>query len=367
MERFRVAYWENGVVASAIRSMTQSHMGVTVTAVKRPAAMVAAAKREKVQLCILGSDPECIEAASQLKGFPLGHRPKVLILIDPAHHALLKQLMGIPIDEWLFLPCTSRQIVTTILSVLGRKDRLPLTAPIRVQLATQRKATAWAINIDAKGLLLGTDMPIAADADHKFCLHLSSGKLWLAGRVVRHEELQSGHRYGIRFLKVSPEAQLQLTTFDAMLFSYWGEVCSVELRYQITGDVDLTGVAAHMRETMVFDLSAVTRINSMGVSRWLEMIKLFEGTNSKIHYVRCTWPFVYLATLIPSFLGPGKVASAFLPYSCSECSLEQEMLVDLNREFAPDEFPVRFCHSCTGNLVPEAKASEIAKLARGTS
>jgi DNA-binding response OmpR family regulator len=360
LERFRIAYAENDLVAGAIRRAPLGRLGVSATAVQRAPAMVELVKRERPQLCVLGCDPESRDVTRQLKALPFGIRPKVLTLIDSVDRELFQEVLQTNTDDWLFLPFTTRELTNALMSTLGRKQRIPLTRVLRVRVQ-RTKTHAWALNLDADGMLLAADEKLPLETTLPMTVELPRESVSVKGKVVRVEEVHGGVRYGVRFVGLKPEEQTKLATFDALSFSTWGDTSVIRVRYPITGELHLRALLPDLKSTVVFDLSAVTRINSMGISRWMEMIEAVQSRCPTILYSPCSWPFIHAASLMPSFLGNGRVLSTYLPYSCPVCLIDQEMLIDVEHEDQGDLKP-RFCLNCTTKMTPEGEGLDLARV-----
>ena len=95
-----------------------------------------------------------------------------------------------------------------------------------------------------------------------------------------------------------------------------------------------------------FNFSAVKRINSSGVRKWLLFLQNHKG-QLKISLDAAPPCVVEQMNLIAGFLDGVMVRSIFLPYVCTQCDHEHMELIE-SAEFAKlkTELPVMTCSSC---------------------
>jgi anti-anti-sigma regulatory factor len=148
--------------------------------------------------------------------------------------------------------------------------------------------------------------------------------------------------------------------FDASV-EYVSSGTLVRLSGTLDEEKDLGDLARQIPAGRVFvDLGEITRMNSLGLRKWIYWIQEIEGRGAQPVLVRCSRPVVLQLNQIHNFAGTrGIVASFQLPYFCSRCQREQSMIVtpgDLNGP--PWEAPDFRCENCDHLMefddVPEA-------------
>ena len=104
-------------------------------------------------------------------------------------------------------------------------------------------------------------------------------------------------------------------------------------RVILAGKVDETSDLdrLRLRGVVTLDLAAVTRVNSVGVCRWVSFLgNLSEVT--ALTFERCSVAFVAQMNLMPGLLGSGHVRSFYVPLACLKCCTESEELVAVTPE-----------------------------------
>lgn len=103
----------------------------------------------------------------------------------------------------------------------------------------------------------------------------------------------------------------------------------VTLAGAITEAADFTPLTTQ-RSPMVIDLSAVDRINSIGVRNWVHFVKQCETAGLDVVCDRCSPVIVQQISMISNFMGARtRVRSLFAPYLCPTCSAEHLQLYEV--------------------------------------
>ncbi len=120
-------------------------------------------------------------------------------------------------------------------------------------------------------------------------------------------------------------------------------------------EVDLSPLA-DLRGTVTFDMADVRRINSEGVTRWVNFVQHLEQ-QTQLAFIRCSVAVITQVNMIRGFYGHGQVKSFYAPYICRNSGEEEERLLScedlqdpLNppvfhegeKELELDEFPERY-------------------------
>ena len=83
---------------------------------------------------------------------------------------------------------------------------------------------------------------------------------------------------------------------------------------------------------LIFDLSGVSLINSMGIRNWVNWMK--ANRNRSLVFRNCSKPIVDQINALEGFLPPGSVVeSFFVPYVCENCGHADRVLFRRTHEF----------------------------------
>lgn len=99
---------------------------------------------------------------------------------------------------------------------------------------------------------------------------------------------------------------------------------------------------------VTFDLAGIYRINSVGVTHWINFINDLEHV-SELFLVRCSIPVVGQLNMVRDFKGKSRVISFYAPYVCPDTGDEEEIL--LTREDLGDSFTPPKIKSDEGEMV----------------
>lgn len=98
------------------------------------------------------------------------------------------------------------------------------------------------------------------------------------------------------------------------------------------------------------NMKGVSRLNSIGVRNLLKF--LADWGTKAFSYDQCPSEFIDQINMIPALLGTkghGEVLSLFVPYECSKCDFEEEILsplADFKGVAQGGELPKRKCAKC---------------------
>lgn len=126
----------------------------------------------------------------------------------------------------------------------------------------------------------------------------------------------------------------------------------VVLLHSLTERSNFSGLHPLLEMPVVFDLKRVSMINSIGVSRWIDLLRQLEGV-VEYRLAHCSVTFCIQASYIADMTGNGEVVSLFVPYECPSCSREVERELQV-KEIALSPrpvVPVFKCPSCKSDLI----------------
>jgi CheY-like chemotaxis protein len=97
----------------------------------------------------------------------------------------------------------------------------------------------------------------------------------------------------------------------------------VILQEQFTEVSDFSELIPLLTSPVVFDLFQLRYFNSVGVSRWVNLLRQIPA-DVEFSFARCSVTFCVQAGFIPLILGRGRITSFLAPFECLECRLEEE-------------------------------------------
>jgi hypothetical protein len=81
---------------------------------------------------------------------------------------------------------------------------------------------------------------------------------------------------------------------------------------------DLEGLFAKLGGPTIFNMRNVSRVNSMGVHRWIPLVTRFSNAN--VLYIEdVSYALVQNANVVANMFGSARVRSCMAPYFCSRC------------------------------------------------
>lgn len=122
------------------------------------------------------------------------------------------------------------------------------------------------------------------------------------------------------------------------------------LKGAINENSELNEIFSKISGPTVFDLSGVEKINSIGIHRWVPLIKASSEKYS-IEIERLSYSLAIQAGSILNLFGKAKINSILAPYFCAKC--ERDYLVELSTQAicaTKNEIPLASCKSCTSEM-----------------
>jgi predicted Zn-ribbon and HTH transcriptional regulator len=124
-----------------------------------------------------------------------------------------------------------------------------------------------------------------------------------------------------------------------------------ELVITLGGDIDenasFVELAPRLRGHVVFDLSAVRRINSCGVREWVTFHRdLVPASVTSLEFRACSPQVVAQLNSIANFRGRASVRSFMAPFVCEGCGFEDERLVEVAESPMDTHLPEVRCPTC---------------------
>ena len=120
----------------------------------------------------------------------------------------------------------------------------------------------------------------------------------------------------------------------------------VKLAGAIDEDADLVGLFKQLDGDVVFNMQDVTRVNSMGVHRWIPLLAGYSARH-RVEIDDISYALVQNANVVANLFGSALVRSCMAPYFCGRCKENNTARVAredvLENDFAP---PTRHCMRC---------------------
>jgi predicted RNA-binding Zn-ribbon protein involved in translation (DUF1610 family) len=105
------------------------------------------------------------------------------------------------------------------------------------------------------------------------------------------------------------------------------------LHGHIDESCDIESLADTAGVACVMHLGDIEFINSIGVRKWLLMMRRFEERQVHVRIMECPSVIVQQLNAIAGFAGGAEIGSFFAPYECSDCGYEGDVLVAVAEHF----------------------------------
>jgi anti-anti-sigma regulatory factor len=106
----------------------------------------------------------------------------------------------------------------------------------------------------------------------------------------------------------------------------------MSLRGVIDEDTTFTAIDILHNPNLIFDLSGVSLINSMGIRNWVNWFKANHA--KRMTFRNCSKPIVDQINALEGFLPQGSIVESFyVPYHCENCGHNDRTLFRKNHEF----------------------------------
>ena len=142
------------------------------------------------------------------------------------------------------------------------------------------------------------------------------------------------------------------------------------LRVSIAGvideETDFADVLAFADNNTVLDLGGIQRVNSIGLHRWIGMVKLLTDSR-RITIAACPYALAIQAGYVANLFAAAPIESCLAPYHCGTCRVDQMVLVSRAEVHAAQGPPEKRCGSCETLLRFEELDSYFGFLLEGES
>jgi hypothetical protein len=113
---------------------------------------------------------------------------------------------------------------------------------------------------------------------------------------------------------------------------------------------DLESVFAKLTGDATFNLLEVTRVNSMGVHRWIPLVTAFSARHHLV-IEEISYALVHNANAVANLFGSATVTSCVAPYFCGGCKENVSVTVTREEVIAADHAPPqKHCMRCNSSM-----------------
>ncbi len=125
-------------------------------------------------------------------------------------------------------------------------------------------------------------------------------------------------------------------------------------------EVHLAQILPRLSNKLIINFRQVAFINSCGVRGWINFMREV-GKGREIVFEECTPETVMQINMIPSFRGSAKVKSVYASYRCENCSHQQGVLFEKDRNLpkaSDDDINEQKCPKCGSGMEMEEMEDE---------
>jgi DNA-binding response OmpR family regulator len=332
-------------------------MGVEVVVAATGDETVAMIDREQPALAIIDAElpgRSGYDVARAVRGKDQATKI-VLVVGKRLNAAQMRRVAESGCDEVVVAPMSADELFDIVAIQLGLPRRGSERFDIDLAVVTRGDARAVdgrVTNLSVDGARLVFPQPLEEGASLRLTVKpdpAEGAPFEIDAHVVWAQPRDGGTVVGAAFDELTDGVRARLARLTQWEIIEAAERTRVVIKGDITEAVSFKELMPIMVGRVDFDLSQVSYINSLGVREWINFLKQASIQGYVFH--ACSIPFVLQASIVPSVLGKGTVASFFAPYRCEQCDLTQERLLQSATVLASDNFePPRFtCGECGGS------------------
>lgn len=283
----------------------------------------------------------------------LGHADLPLVVISETSISqnMLVMINESGCDEVLTAPLSPGQLHFVLCKYLKMPERceeqLASACPVTVQGDTLVRGRVC--DVSTRGVRI--QLPEAFEARPGQQVRCSFGAepdMQLEAEVVwRRASGESGTELALRFDEVPEGLVSRLENLATWRLEAADGHQVVILHKSLTEASSFDELVPQINQPVVFDLRRVAVINSIGVSRWIGLLRQLDERGIACSFAHCSVSFCTQANYLPEMLGKGKVTSFFIPLECPRCTREEEREVQAD-QISPIEAPNLPLFVCTG-------------------
>ncbi len=315
------------------------------------------ARRMRPPLMILDAEMlqiEGTEVCRRIKAEALGGRV-MLATRGVLSRERIERLMQVGCDDVLVLPTVANELFAHVADLLRLPRRQSRRVDIELLARLESGPRVWQAqlqDLSLSGARMVLEEPLGDASEVRVRLTTEQrDPVVLTARVVWRQK--DGLAAGLKFTDLSASARRQLESLVQWDVAFEDGLQRVYLEGDFGQATDFTALVPHLQGRVDFDAAGVRYINSVGAHLWINFI---DQLSDVIDYTfsRCSIAFTTQASVIPSFVGRGRVVSFTAPYHCGACDLESLRLLQtsaLVRDGVTVVVPRFRCLECSAELI----------------
>jgi CheY-like chemotaxis protein len=329
---------------------------------------------------VVGSGPEALEATRQLKprlaildadmpaldGYSVCRRIKddpdlkscrvILAVSGILARATIDRLAEAGCDDVLVLPALGPEFFSHLTDMLGVPRRRSRRVAVELMARLDAGLRMWeghVENLSRHGAKVQLYEPVGPQETVRVRLARESGGRGAVAeaRVVWRQA--GGRVLGLEFCTVTPEARRQLDSLMLWDVAHEEGVTRVYLEGEFVENTDFARLGKLLEGRVDFDAARVQYVNSQGSRLWCDFLASLAAV-TELTFSRCSIAFTTQASMVPAFIGKGRIVSFHAPYRCGRCNVDDMRLVQTSAMVVEggERLMPRFrCAQCNGYLV----------------
>lgn len=287
----------------------------------------------------------------------LGHADLPLVVISKTSisHGMLARINDSRCNEVLTSPLAPGQLHFTLCKYLDMpkrcEEQLAAAGPVTVEGETL--ATGRVCDVSRQGARIQLPEPFETKPGQQVqCSFGAEPGMQMEARVIWRRASGGGTQLAVQFADLPAGVVSRLENLATWRLESADGRHRVILHQSLTETSSFSELVPLVDGPCTFELRSVAMINSIGVSRWITMLRQLDDKEISYSFSRCSVAFCTQANYLAEMLGRGKVLSFFIPLECPSCGQEVEREVEadqITRTDAP-ELPVFDCPSCGAAL-----------------
>ncbi|HSI05155.1 MAG: STAS domain-containing protein [Myxococcota bacterium] len=143
-------------------------------------------------------------------------------------------------------------------------------------------------------------------------------------------------------------------------------VTTLTLHGAIDENAELASLPKVDAAKVIIDMTAVDRINSVGINRWLPIMRELSSKRT-VSVVRLSYAASLQASSISDLFASAEILSCLAPYYCARCGATPTIEVTAQEYRDVGQPPAKSCPSCSGALEFDELEEYLSFLARSKS
>jgi CheY-like chemotaxis protein len=321
-----------------------------------------AARPALVILDRLLPDGSGFEVCRRIKDDPQLAPTRVMLLLDnPATQEQLRDAELSGCDAILCLPAPGEELFGHIAALLGfpSPDSRRVREKLLVELdlgKTRVRGEVTDLGETTARARLGERIVAPPRAPARFSRAVTGASFETIAAVSWQRQPAPGAEWeaGLKYERIDEAVLARLRAPCLWNVTSVGDGAAlVVLRGDFVESTDFAPLLAELAaaQRVQLDLMAVSRLNSVGASRWTELVAALAGR--EISFLRCSLEFTSHAAMASGMLGGGRVESLVAPYACEACGASELRLLQVAAVYdgAAIRPPALRCGACGGTTL----------------